>query len=118
MCFSSRNRRAIGKGAKVRGCSAPESQYCFLPNPSCSYHTLTRVFKLLHIPAILEVLAQAASAEQEEKGTVVRAAWTLAGAGLLLLKKAGPGQVLGCDTHRAGFWGLKGMLREQQAPSW
>lgn len=32
-------------------------------HPVCSCHTLTRVFKFLHIPAILEVLAQVASGE-------------------------------------------------------
>ena len=55
---------------------------------------------------------------KEEKDMVVTAVWTLTGAGLYLLRNPGPEQALGCDAYREGFWGVKGMLREQQAPSW
>ena len=109
-----------GGEAEVRSCHTELRLSPSQPSPNLfgSCHTLTRVFKLLHIPAVLEVLGQVASGGIRRKRGSDQSSGDAAHAGQCLLSKSGPGQVLGCATHRAGFWGVKGMLREQQAPSW
>lgn len=77
-----------------------------------------RVFKLLHIPAIFEIFSQGASGGVRGKGGGGQSSRGASRCWPYLLRTSGPGQVLGGDTHRAGFCGVKGMLREQQAASW
>lgn len=64
--------------------SMTDSFPCPFPIVFCSYHTLTRVFKLLHISAILEILGQAASGGIRGLDVVFRAVLP-AGAPLYLL---------------------------------